>query len=133
MLHILKLCVGCPSPQLLEDWQSTRPDPIYHTTRMWPKREDEIVGTGSIYWVMAGEIRARQPIIKFDEVIGDDGIRRCKMVLERGITLVRPTPKRAFQGWRYLTSEDAPPDIGKLGSEELPPEIASELSKIGIA
>lgn len=133
MLHILKLCVGCPTPQLLEDWQSTRPDPVYHTTRMWPKREAEIVGIGSLYWVMGGEIRARQPINRFEEVIGEDGIRRCKMIFERGLILVQPTPRRPFQGWRYLAASDAPPDIGKIGDTELPPEIASELAKIGIA
>lgn len=133
MLHIIKLCVGCPTPELLEDLQSVRPDPISHTTRMWPKRESEIVGVGSIFWVMGGEIRCRQMITGFEEVIGEDGIRRCKMCFERGLTLVMPTPRRPFQGWRYLKPEDTPPDIGKIGEEELPPEIASELSKFGIA
>ena len=133
MLNILKLCVGCPTPQLLEDWQASRPDPIYHTTRMWPKREAEIVGIGSIYWVMGGEIRARQPIQRFDEVIGDDGIRRCKMVFERGLILVRPTPKRPFQGWRYLNPEDAPTDIGTLDDSDLPENIAAELSLFGVS
>ena len=132
MLHILKLCVGCPTPQLLEEWQKARPDPIYHTTRMWPRREDEIIGIGSIYWVMGGEIRARQPILKFEETRGEDGIRRCKMIFERGLILVRPTPKRPFQGWRYLKHDDAPIDIGSIKDTDLPENLAIELSLLGV-
>ena len=132
MIHILKLCVGAKSPDLLEAWQSERPDPVHHVTRMWPRRADDIIGKGSIYWVMDGEIRARQKIIDLVEVTGEDGIRRCKMCFERGLTLVVPTARRPFQGWRYLQPQDAPPDIGKIGHSDLPPEIAGELSKLGL-
>ena len=46
---------------------------------------------------------------------------------------VSPRPKSPFQGWRYLDPKDAPPDLGKGGfSEEGDPEIALELSRLGL-
>ena len=131
-LHIIKLCVGAKTPKDLSDWQGTRPDPVHHVTRMWPKRESEIIGQGSIYWVMNGEIRCRQLITAFQEHRGEDGIRRCKICFDRELVLVAPTPRRAFQGWRYLNASDAPPDIGKIDDAQLPIEIAAELVKLGL-
>ena len=101
---------------------------------MWPKREAEILKGGSIYWVIKGIIQCRQKVLRLDEVIGQDGIRRCAIVLEPQLFEVAPTPKRAFQGWRYLSQSDAPPDLTKRrqNEEKLPTELSAALAEIGV-
>lgn len=105
-----------------------------HVTRMWPKRADEVLNGGSLYWVFKGVILARQPIVRFDAVDHGDGINRCGFVLDPSITRVSATPRRAFQGWRYLAPEDAPRDLraGAKPQEALPPQLESALAEIGV-
>lgn len=83
---------------------------------------------------MKGSIACRQKIIGLEEVIGEDGIRRCAIVMDRPIIRTRPQPRRAFQGWRYLTEEDAPADDGAQGTEEedLPDDLRRALAEIGV-
>ena len=136
MINLIKLSVGSESVEGLAAWQETQrqgqTDGLpRHVTRMWPKREAEIVGQGSIYWVIKGQIQCRQLILRFDEIIGEDGIRRCAIVLEPKIIQTSPAPRRAFQGWRYLTMTDAPPDLNKHDSP-LPQNLAEALSRIGV-
>ena len=125
----------------MNQWQKTRiltqgdqGNKIVHVTRMWPKRESELLDGGSLYWVFKGLILARQEILQFEEVIGSDKIKRCGIVLSNKIIKTSPKPKRAFQGWRYLTSDQAPPDSGEfLNSEdELPHTLLLELSRLGV-
>ena len=101
---------------------------------MWPKREQEILSGGSIYWVIKGVILCRQRILRLDEVIGDDGIRRCAIVNDPKLVKVTPTPKRPFQGWRYLKPEDAPADLSaaKQNEDSLPPSLESALADLGV-
>ena len=101
---------------------------------MWPKQERELLDGGSLYWVFKGLILARQQILSLEEVIGTDKIKRCGIVLNENIVKTTPTPKRAFQGWRYLKSHEAPKDIGQFSAsdQELPYELQLELSKLGI-
>ena len=68
---------------------------------MWPKREAEILNGGSIYWVIKGLIQCRQKVLRLDEVIGSDGIRRCAIVLEPKLVRTQSSLTRPFQGWRY--------------------------------
>ncbi|WP_127107352.1 DUF1489 family protein [Pararhodobacter zhoushanensis] len=138
-VHILKLCVGCESIEDLADWQiqraSERPDGLpRHVTRMWPKRADEITDGGSIYWIIKGQVSVRQRIVRLDEVVGDDGIRRCALVLDPELVRLQPAPRRPFQGWRYLSPEDAPRDLPRYraGDDELPPELAEALAEFGL-
>lgn len=138
-VHLVKLSVGTESVEGLQAWQasgvSAGADGLpRHVTRMWPKREAEILQGGSIYWVIKGVIQCRQQIVRLDEVIGQDGIRRCAIVLDPDIIRVSPAPKRAFQGWRYLPASDAPPDIGdtRVQEEALPPELSAALAEIGV-
>ena len=138
-VNLIKLCVGCDSVDDLERFQRERgmDDPDWlprHVTRMWPRREAEILAGGSLYWVIKGVIRARQRILRLDEVIGQDGIRRCGLVLDRALIRTHPAPRRAFQGWRYLAAADAPPDLpkGREGEEPLPAELSAKLGEIGI-
>ncbi len=132
MVHLIKLCVGAKDPQTLKSYQDSKSSPLFHVTRMWPKRSDELKAGGSLYWVMSGEIRARQSIIDFEEVVVQDGIRRCKIIYDRELVLVAPTPRRPFQGWRYLADEQAPPDLGNIDDSDLPDSLAVALSMIGL-
>lgn len=136
MLHLIKLCVGVDRIEELVAWQ----DATYgkgnarHVTRMWPKRADEVLDGGSLYWVIKGQILCRQRIVDLKETTGADGISRCAIVLDRQITHVAPSPKRPFQGWRYLDPKDAPIDItaARAGDDTLPAELAAALAAIGV-
>lgn len=137
--HLIKLSVGTESADDLEHWQTqpraqTADGLPRHVTRMWPKREAEVLNGGSIYWVIKGAILCRQRILRLDEVIGTDGIRRCAIVLEPNLHRIAATPKRPFQGWRYLAPSDAPPDLraGVRGEQPLPAELSAALAEIGV-
>jgi hypothetical protein len=138
-VHLIKLSVGTESIEQLIAWQAHRAEQArdglyYHVTRMWPKREDEIVNGGSIYWVIKGEISARQKIIRLDEKTGADGIRRCGIVLEPEVIPTVAALKRPFQGWRYLAPADAPADLpkGRAQEQALPLELNRALADIGV-
>jgi len=138
-IHLVKLCVGASAVEDLENWQTSRAQGRTdylprHVTRMWPKRESELVNGGSLYWVFKGLILARQPVLRLEEVIGEDGIRRCGIVMQREIIRTQSAPRRPFQGWRYLLSRDAPADLPqtRAGDDALPVELSSELASIGI-
>lgn len=139
-INLVKLCVGAEKVEDLTAWQNMRmgqtglPNPR-HITRMWPKREAELLDGGSLYWVFKGLILARQRILRLEEVIGQDGIRRCGLVLDHSVIRTESQPRRAFQGWRYLTAEDAPRDLksdAQSDNDPLPAELASALAEIGI-
>jgi len=138
-VNLLKLSVGTEDVAGLAAWQATKraqTDDGYprHVTRMWPKRDAEILNGGSIFWVIKGVILARQSILRLDEYNSADGIRRCAIVCDTPLIRVAATPKRAFQGWRYLTPEDAPEDLppGRENEEALPPELTKALAAIGV-
>ena len=138
-VNLIKLSVGTEDVAGLAAWQSTpraqAPDGCpCHVTRMWPKREAEILNGGSIYWVIKGVIQCRQPILRLDPYDSADGIRRCAIVSKPGLIRVTATPKRAFQGWRYLPVEDAPADVphGRQDEVPLPPELTKALADIGV-
>jgi hypothetical protein len=105
-----------------------------HITRMWPKREAELLDGGSIYWVIKGAIQARQRLIGFDEIIGEDGIRRCGFMLDPDLIRTTNAIKRPFQGWRYLKDGDAPSDLGVVreNEAELPEDMQQSLAKLGV-
>ena len=138
-INLIKLSVGTESVDSLQDWQdSPRPKGAdgnpRHITRMWPKREAEIVNGGSIYWVIKGVVQARQRILRLDEYDRGDGIRRCALVFEPKLIRVENMTKRPFQGWRYLKPEDAPADLPqhRAREETLPPELTAALADIGV-
>lgn len=136
-LNLVKLCVGADDVDALArwiaDWKAGR-DTLDHVTRMFPKRRDEIVPGGSLYWVIRGLILCRQPIADLVPVTGSDGIARCRIDFKPKIILVRPTPRRAFQGWRYLDQADAPPDLPKGGAvvKGMSGKMRRELSELGL-
>lgn len=138
-IHLVKLCVGAEKVEDLLDWQATArakgPDGLpRHVTRMWPKRSDQLLDGGSLYWVFKGLVLCRQPIVRLDPVDRGDGINRCGIVLDPEVTRVAATPKRPFQGWRYLQPSDAPRDLrkGRATQEPLPPQLENALAEIGV-
>ena len=143
-VHMVKLCVGAERVEDLEGWQRARaaerlatgrdPRPR-HVTRMWPKRGDELVAGGSLYWVFKGQVLARQRIEALERVEGEDGVARCAIVLNPEIHRTEAAPRRPFQGWRYLTPEAAPADLGAATGTpgaDLPPELRRALADIGV-
>jgi hypothetical protein len=139
-LHLIKLCVGCDSVNDLEDWiarklraKKSRGEHI-HTTRMAPKRADELVAGGSLYWVIRGAILCREKFVAVRPFIDKDGIGRCRLVLDGKLVLVQPRPFRAFQGWRYLSAKDAPRDLDRAapGAAKMPEDMRRELRDLGL-
>lgn len=135
-VNLIKLCVGAESPDDLEAWQKQRygSKPRQHVTRMWPKRETELLAGGSIYWVFKGTLLARQKLIGLEERLGADGIRRCALMLAPELIRVAAVPRRPFQGWRYLDAADAPPDLSadRAHEDRLPPALAAKLAEMGL-
>jgi len=138
-VNLLKLSVGSESVEGLMDWQVTYAQRWTdglprHVTRMWPKREAEILDGGSIYWVIKGMIQCRQRILRMDEVRGEDEIRRCAIVLDPEVHRTTTAPKRPIQGWRYLKPEDTPADLpeGRDQEDALPVELSQALAEIGV-
>lgn len=138
-INLIKLCVGAESVESQIAWQQAARKKMpgglpRHVTRMWPKRADELLNGGSLYWVIKGMVQCRQRIIRLDEVIGHDGIRRCGIVFDPEIIRTQSPIKRPFQGWRYLRHEDAPPDLpqGRDYEEALPLEMNRALAEIGV-
>jgi len=105
-----------------------------HITRMVPKRAEEILGGGSLYWVIKGQIEARQRIVGIEPFMDADGVGRCKVWLDGAIVPVAPRPMRAFQGWRYFAAKDAPPDIDMSQPElaAMPEALRRELAGLGL-
>lgn len=138
-VNIVKLCVGADQVQDLIDWQASRygqgGDGLpRHVTRMFPKRVDELLKGGSLYWVFKGVILARQSILRLDEVQGADGITRCAFVLDPQVVRTEPVPRRPFQGWRYLDPRETPRDLrqGPAAEPGLPPSLMAALAEIGL-
>jgi len=139
MINLLKLCVGADSVEDLTNWQhDQRPrwpeGRAIHVTRMWPKREAEVLDGGSLYWVIKGVILCRQRILDLQEVILSDGIPRCALVMDHEVIRTEAAPRRPFQGWRYLDPEDSPRDLPKARAKDdvLPPKLAQALAELGL-
>lgn len=142
-VHLVKLCVGIESVAHLAERQAFRLEQarkagsaaeLRHRTRRMPRRRDEVLAGGSIYWVIKGVIQARQRILDLRDVRGDDDVPRCDLVLDPQLVPTRPRRRRAFQGWRYLEADDAPPDLA-MNSDDLdamPEKMKAELIELGL-
>ncbi|KKC39350.1 hypothetical protein WH87_03800 [Devosia epidermidihirudinis] len=140
MIHMVKLCVGVSSLEELESYRDERAhwwgadygeDVHVHRTRMMPKRGAEMEGIASVYWVIAGAIVCRQPILRLAKYTDAEGKDYCDIIMSRDMIRTVPYPKRPFQGWRYLRPEDAPPDISaNENADSL--ELAADLAKLGL-
>lgn len=142
VLHLVKLCVGCDSIADLAGWQAKRiktHPPLRHRTRSTPRRAGEIIGAGSIYWVIGGAILVRQRIADIIEDRMDDGSACAGLVLDPALVPTEPRAMRPFQGWRYLEAADTPPDRRRGLAEEqepfgdeMPPAMRRELRALGL-
>jgi hypothetical protein len=141
-LHLIKLCVGAESIESLAEWQTKRladlkkkgrSAELTHVTRQTPKRAEELLDDGSLYWVIKGSIAVRQRLVDIRPARAKDGIPRCALVYEPELIPTIRRVRRPFQGWRYLKPEDAPPDARSLkGMKNLPDELKNELAELGI-
>ncbi len=143
-LHLVKLCVGAASVEDLAAWQTARlaerrrkdkTARIVHATFQTPKRAEDLLDGGSLYWVIKGVIQVRQRIVGLSEGVRDNGAACCNIELDDPLVAVRPTPRRAFQGWRYLSADDAPADLagrGDKGLAQMPERLRRELAELGL-
>lgn len=142
-LHLIKLCVGADSIDDLREWVAERaltamsaglePHSI-HTTRMVPKRMEELLEGGSLYWVIKGQVQARQKLLDIRTFTDGEGISRCQLILGPEVIETAGQPRRPFQGWRYLPQDDIPRDLTSLGADvaELPADLRRELTELGL-
>ena len=134
-VHLKKLSVGSTSLDSIREWQTERfaiSGKLVHVTRNRPRRADELLDGGSIYWIIKGVMIARQAVIDLVEAQRIDGSLACGIVLSPEIVSVAPIRMRIFQGWRYLEGTDAPPDLGVHGDINMPTELMAELRALGI-
>jgi len=118
MLHIAKLAVGIRDIAHLRAVQAQRAltePPLRHRTRNFPRRADEIVNGGSLFWVIAGVMLVRQHILALQTDAWDDGARCAALILDANLVALTPRRVRAFQGWRYLEADAAPADLESYG------------------
>ena len=139
-LHLIKLCVGVDSIEDLRDWQKDhlaaqkkrgRTLELKHTTRMLPKRREEVLDGGSLYWVIKGFVAVRQKLLDIRPIVDKEGVSRCHLVYDKDLVVVSPQPRRPFQGWRYFEAKDAPRDLSKAGVA-MPDKLRRELAELGL-
>jgi hypothetical protein len=152
-VHLVKLCVGIDSvDDLVRYFASeekrkakrrkgiTRPNEDSHWTRMKPKRAEEVLDGGSLYWVIRGRICVRHRILRLDDVKDEKGNAYCAIVYDPTVILTETRPRRPFQGWRYFEAEDAPPDLADQraalraarAEADLPAKMVAELKALGL-
>lgn len=125
-----RVAVGCPDFPALAARIASRTEggEVRFATRFKPKRADELVG-GRLHFIVKHTLVGRVEILRFDE--RDDG--RIDIVCAGLLERVHPQPKRAHQGWRYLTDADAPKAVDDAsGIGELPPELYRELAELSL-
>lgn len=139
-LNLIKLCVGAESLDDLMSWGERRlaemaaagkEEQLFHTTRMMPRRADQLLDGGSLYWVIKGQVQARQRLVDIRPFTDDAGIGRCHLMLGNEIVATQWQPRRAFQGWRYLQDESIPADLSAANGE-LPQLLRAKLAELGL-
>ena len=125
-----RVAVGCSDYAALDERIHTNSidGQIRFATRFRPKRADELVG-GKLHFIVRHMIVGRVEIMRFNERADGRTDIICKAELER----VRPVPKRAHQGWRYLAECDAPASLGyKDGIDEMPADLYRALAQLSL-
>jgi len=119
--------------QALQTARAAQNPPLRHVTRNFPKRADELLDGGSIYWVITGTISARQRLTAIERATDSDGTPRTALILHPELIRVEPRPMRAFQGWRYLPIADAPADLSEgSASAQMPEALRRQLAALGL-
>ena len=140
-LHLIKLCVGVETLDDLAQWQERRLAELkkkgrklelMHVTRQTPKRAEELLDGGSLYWVIRGQIAARQKLLEL-RPLTREGVSHCGLVYEPELVPTLRRAHRPFQGWRYFDPKAAPPDVRNLkGGKGLPQALKIELAELGL-
>ena len=131
-VHLKKLAVGISSIENLKDRQSFIFDTygeIINFTRNKPKRVDELIEGGSLYWIINRKVFVRQKILEIKSFVLEDGKKSAGIVLQNKLIRVRPVSMKPFQGWRYYKIEEIPPDID---DDVFSDDFNNELSKLGL-
>jgi len=139
-IHIVKLAVGIEDVdhlQLLQTKRCVDNGILFHSTRNSPRRSDELINGGSIYWVIKNFIRVRQRIINVEKAINSKGRPICHFILDCSLIKTELKGFKPFQGWRYLRDDQKPQDIdleqaNNLKSDRLPLELEVELKNLGL-
>ncbi len=139
-LHILKLAVGVDSLDSLRAFRveqaavAAAKGEAYVSrarTRMAPRRVDEVLDGGSLYWVIKGALQGRQRILGFEPFNDANGIGHVHILLDPEVVAVRPRPCRPFQGWRYLSAADAPADWRAVdAADDIPATMRRDLIEL---
>lgn len=141
VLHLIKLAVGVDDLAHMKVVQSARRkqrrqsprSPHWVYTRNTPKRSEELLAGGSLYWVVRGVIRCRQELVGFEQDFDKEEARKyCRIKVRRTLVPTAPQACKAFQGWRYLTPASAPPDLSQGDTADMPAEMAAELKRLGL-
>lgn len=142
-LHLVKMAVGIESVAHLAAVQKQRlanapkeggTPVLRHFTRNAPRRAEEVLDAGSIYWIVKGAIRVRQRILGIAQSRDFEGRRRCELRLDPALVRTVPRPSKPLQGWRYLEASEAPPDLDArdASTRDMPPEMLAELRALGL-
>ncbi len=148
-LHMVKMAVGIATIEALARRQRDRVEHagngddegravFRHYTRNVPRRALQVLDGGSIYWIIKGAIRARQPILAIHRRAPEEGRKRCELHLDPTLIPTMAHPHRALQGWRYMEDADKPADAPAgsgadgVDGDGLPPDMAAELRALGL-
>ncbi len=141
VLHLIKLAVGVDDLAHMKKVQAARRkqrrqaprSPHWVYTRNTPRRSEELLDGGSLYWVVRGVIRCRQELVGFDDDFDREEARKyCRIKVKRALVRTAPVACKAFQGWRYLEPDRAPPDLSHGDTTDMPVEMAAELKRLGL-
>lgn len=139
-VHLLKYAVGVSDIAHLAVLQAERRavladgrEAVLGHTRRMPRRADEVVAGGSLYWIVRGVIRVRQRLFGLVEATDAEGLAYCQMQLDPVLVPTAAAPHRPIQGWRYLAPAAAPPDVEATAmDDDLPPHLVRELRALGL-
>ena len=135
--HLKKIAVGIETVERLKIRQEIifrTYGRLFHSTRNMPKKREELIQSGSMFWIIKRYVLVRQKIINIIPVVREDGSKGCEIELDKNLTKVIPTKMKPFQGWRYYLEEEIPQDLNVNCNEddEVPEQIRSELIKLGL-
>ena len=141
-IHLLHMAARVESVAKLKQLQAERlvqsaaenKSELYTYTRNIPKRMDELIDDGSIYWVIKKYIKVRQRILGIERHTNEEGRAYCAIQIDPELKQVIARRQKAFQGWRYLKPEDIPVDLHPSQSKvaNLPSALADELRELGL-
>ena len=98
-LHLIKLAVGVDDLAHMKKVQAARRKqrhqgprtPHWVYTRNTPRRAEELLQGGSLYWVVRGVIRCRQELVGFEEDFDkEEAHKYCRIKVKRPIIATTP-------------------------------------------